>query len=111
MSPATDVIAGQFKQGQVMEQTFQMQPGKCYSALAVGAGIQNMHIRIVAVTPLPNVPGLSSVLAESKTKGANAAISPCYKWGSAILPVAINAKAIFTATAGQGIAAGRVYVK
>ena len=35
MQPATEVVAGQFQQGQVLEQQFQMTYGKCYGAIAV----------------------------------------------------------------------------
>jgi len=103
MQPLTEVVAGNFKQGQILEQTFQMHPGKCYAALAVGAGIQEMDIQFV---PLPDKP-IRHVLAQDSTKGSNASIN-CYKYSA---PIGVNVKAVYIATAGQGIAAGRVYVR
>lgn len=110
MQPLGDVIAGQFQAGQTLEQSFQMEPGKCYAALAVGAGISEMDIKFVAVTPIPGQP---PVLAQDQTQGSNASLGgkgKCFKW-SPIVPVAISAKAIYTAVAGSGVAAGRLYVK
>lgn len=109
MQPLTPVIAGQFKQGQFLEQQFQMENGKCYGAVAVGAGIQQIHIQFVALQPIPGVQ--NPVLAESKSSGAQAALGgggSCFKWS---FPLGINAKVIYTATAGEGLAAGRVYVR
>jgi hypothetical protein len=110
MQPATDIVAGQFQPGQTLEQSFQMNPGKCYGAIAVGMGPSEMDIKFVAVTPIP---GQSPVLAQDQTQGANASLGGrgnCWKY-QPFVPVAINVKAIYTAIAGQGIAAGRVYVK
>ena len=109
MKPLTEVIAAQFKPGQSMEQTVQLLAGKCYSALAVGAGISEMNIKLVALQPIPGVQ--NPVLATDKTTGSSAALGPagqCFKWS---LPIGVNAKVIYTAAAGQGVAAGRVYVK
>ena len=105
MQPVTDVVAGQFKQGQYLEAQFQMAQGKCYGAAAVGAGVSEMHIQIVALQPIPGIQ--NPVLAEDKTQGANASIN-CYKW---TLPIGVNAKAVFIAQGGEGVAAGRVYAK
>ena len=41
-------VAGQFKDGQTLEQAFQILPGKCYTVLAVGAGIAEMDIQLIA---------------------------------------------------------------
>jgi len=109
MQPATDVVAGQFQQGQVLEQQFQMTMGKCYGAVAVGAGINEMHIQFVALQPIPGVP--NPVLAEDKGTGSQAVLGGggnCFKWS---MPIGINVKVVYTAQAGAGIAAGRVYVK
>jgi hypothetical protein len=102
------VVAGQFQEGQSLESTFQMLPGKCYTVLAVGAGISEMDIALIALTPLP---GASPVLAQDTGQGASAVLGGrgnCYKWS---LPVGINAKMVLKATRGQGVAAGQLYVK
>ncbi len=110
MQPLTDPVAGNFQQGQYLEQPFQMEPGKCYAAVARGAsGVTEMDIRFVALTPMP---GVSPDLAEDSTTGPDAVLGgrgQCYHY---IIPgVGINAKAVYTVRTGSGIAAGRVYVK
>jgi hypothetical protein len=101
------VVAANFKEGQVLEQPFQMLPGKCYTVLAVGAGPQQIDLTIVAVTPLPG----SGVLAQAQGNGPNAALGGrgnCFRWNPPV-PVGINAKYVIRATRGQGIAAGQLY--
>jgi hypothetical protein len=102
------VVAGNFKEGQTLEQAFQMLPGRCYTILAVGAGIQQVDLSVIALTPIP---GGSSQLAQVSGNGSNASLGGrgnCYKWN---LPVGINAKYVIRATRGQGIAAGQLYTK
>jgi hypothetical protein len=102
------VVAGQFKEGQTLEQPIQILPGKCYAVLAVGAGIQEMDITLVATTPIPQA---TPILAQDQGSGASASLGgrgQCFKWG---LPFGINAKFVLKATRGQGVAAGQLYVK
>jgi len=101
-------IAGQFKEGQILEQPVQLLPNKCYTVLAVGAGISEMDITLIATTPIP---GASPVLAQDSGSGSNAALGgggQCYKWS---LPVGVNAKYVLKATRGEGVAAAQLYVK
>jgi hypothetical protein len=108
MAKEGPTVAGQFSEGQILEQQFQMLPGKCYTVLAVGAGIQEMDIQIFAVTPVPN---LNGALAQDSGSGASASLGGrgnCFKWQ---WPVGINAKYVLRATRGQGVAAGQLYVK
>jgi hypothetical protein len=101
-------IAGQFQEGQILEQPFQLTPGKCYTVLAVGAGIQETDLSIVALTPIP---GASPVLAQDSGTGNSASLGGkgnCFKWS---LLVGMNAKMIMKATRGSGIAAAQIYVK
>lgn len=109
MQPATELVAGQFQQGQTLEQQFQMAPNRCYAALAVGAGISEMHIQFIAMQPIPGVP--NPVLAEDKSSGNVGKLGTrgtCFRWQA---PFGVNAKVVYTAVAGSGIAAGRVYAK
>jgi hypothetical protein len=107
MAREGNLIAGNFKEGQTLEQAFQMLPGKCYTVLAVGAGITQVDLAIVAVTPIPQASG---VLAQ--TSGGNSAAlrgrGNCFRWD---LPVGINAKYVIRAARGQGVAAGQLYAK
>jgi hypothetical protein len=102
-----NIAAGNFLEGQTLEQPFMLNPGKCYTVLAVGAGITQVDLSIVAVTPIPQASGvLTSVSGTS-----NASLGGrgnCFKWE---LPVAINAKYVVRATHGQGLAAAQLYSK
>ncbi len=108
MAREGQVAAGQFKEGQTLEQPFQMLPNKCYSVLAVGAGVQEVDISIVAVTPIPQASG---VLAQDQGTGSSASLGGrgnCYKWS---FPFGINAKYVVKATRGQGVIASQLYSK
>ncbi|MBI4955655.1 MAG: hypothetical protein HY908_26790 [Myxococcales bacterium] len=109
MRETTPIVAANFQQGQTMDAPFQMMPGKCYTVISVGAGINEMDIKIVALQPIPGVQ--NPVLAQDNSQGSTAVLGGrgnCFKWS---WPFGMNAKAVFTATVGQGIAAGRVYEK
>jgi hypothetical protein len=102
------IIAGQFREGQTLEQPMQLSPNKCYSVLAVGAGPQEVDISIVAVTPIPST---SPVLASDSTNGPNASLGGrgnCYRWQA---PIGINAKYVVKSTRGMGIIAAQLYSK
>jgi len=103
------VLAGQFQEGQSLEQQVQLLPGKCYTVLSVGTGtITEMDIQLILLTP---VPGLSSVLAQDTGSGAKAELGAknnCFKWSA---PLGVNAKYVMKATRGSGVAAGQLYVK
>lgn len=102
------VIAGQFREGQTLEQPMQLAPNKCYTVLAVGAGPQEVDISIVAVTPIP---ASSPVLASDNTSGPNASLGGrgnCYRWQA---PIGINAKYVVKSTRGLGIIAAQLYSK
>ncbi len=102
-------FAGQFQQGQSLEQQIQMQPGKCYTVVAAGVPpIANVDLQIVPITPLP---GLMPVLAQDSDTGATAVIGAqknCYKWA---FPAPAPMKIIMTVSSGQGVAAAQVYEK
>ena len=91
-----------------MEQPVQMLPNKCYTVLAVGAGVAEVDIQLIALTPMP---GMSPTLAQDNGQGTSASLGGkgnCFKWG---WPVGINAKAVVKATRGSGIIAAQVYSK
>jgi hypothetical protein len=108
MTKEGPVVAGNFQQGQSLEAQIQLSPGKCYTVLAVGVGITEMDVSLVLATPLP---GMSPVLAQDSSTGATASLGGkgnCYKWSA---PLASPAKFVMVARAGQGVAAGQLYVK
>lgn len=112
-SPDGAAIAGNFQQGQTLEQTFTLQPGKCYTLIGASAGIGQLDAQFVAVTPLPGLnPNLGSATGKSGMAGSQVVLGPnnnCIKL--ALIPMAIQAKYIITASKGAGIAAAQLYVK
>ena len=108
MQPDGGAFAGQFQEGQSLEQPFNIQPGKCYSVVGVGVGIQELDIQIAA-QPVPNIP--PTTLAQDSTSGPNATLGGkgnCFKNP---LPVGGPAKVIMKATKGAGMAVAQIYVK
>jgi hypothetical protein len=97
------------QQGQQFETAVQLQPGKCYTVIAVGLPpVAEMNVQLIATTPIP---GMSPVLAEDQTTGPQGVLgkSPnCFRWP---LPLPGGAKAIATTAGGQGMAAFQVYEK
>ena len=104
-----NVLAGQFQEGQTLEQQIQLNTGKCYTVLSVGTGtISEMDIQLILLTP---VPGLSSVLAQDTGTGSKAVLGSknnCFRWSA---PIGVTAKYVMKATKGSGVAAGQLYVK
>ena len=99
---------GQFQEGQTHEVPLQLQVGKCYTVLAVGAGIQEVHIVLYAATPIP---GQFQELARDSGNGSQASLGGrgnCYRYP---WPIAAQGKYVMKATRGAGVAAGALYVK
>ncbi len=107
MQPDGPSFAGQFQQGQTLEQPFQIQPGKCYSVVGVGVGITELDVQIVLhQPPLPPY-----VAAQDQGTGPQAVLGGrgnCFKNP---LPVGGPAKVVMTATGGSGIAMAQIYSK
>lgn len=107
MQPDGPSFAGQFQQGQTLEQAFQIQPGKCYSVVGVGVGITELDVQIVLhQPPLPPY-----VAAQDQGTGPQAVLGgggQCFKNP---LPVGGPAKVVMKATGGSGIAMAQVYSK
>jgi hypothetical protein len=110
MQPEGSAFAGQFTEGQTLEQTFNAVPGKCYTAFAVGTGtITQLDLTAMTVSPSPAIPAIT--VAQSNTTGPQASIGGggnCVKYP---LPIGGPFKVVIKATHGQGIAVGRVYSK
>jgi hypothetical protein len=100
-------MAGQFQQGQVLEQAIQIQPGRCYTVVGVGIGITELDIELVlSQPPLPEY-----VAAADSSSGAQAILGGggnCFKNP---LPVGGPGKIRVKATGGSGIALAQVYSK
>lgn len=102
-------FAGQFQEGQTLEQPINISPGKCYTIVGIGIGVQELDIQLVA-QPAPTLPAV--VLAQDSTTGPSATLggkaSGCWKNPT---PLGGQGKVILKATKGAGLAAGQVFVK
>lgn len=106
-------VAGNFQQGQTIEQTFTMQPGKCYTVVAASVGITQLDISASLITPIP---GMAAQFGQASGKpgmaGSQAVLGAkanCLKL--ALIPMAVQAKFTVTASKGGGLAAAQLYVK
>jgi hypothetical protein len=108
MKPDSGAFAGQFQEGQTLEQPFNIQIGKCYTVIGASSGIVELHVQIVAQQPpLPAV-----VLAQDNGTGPQPVLggkgAGCWRNP---LPIAGPGKIILKATKGSGMAAAQVFVK
>jgi hypothetical protein len=107
--PEGTAFAGQFVEGQILEQPFNLLPGKCYTIVAASlGGVQELDVLLQGqVMPLP-----PTVLAQDNTTGPTAVLggkaAGCWKNP---VPMGMPAKIILRVTKGSGMAAARVYVK
>jgi hypothetical protein len=101
-------IAGNFQEGQTLESAFTFQPGKCYTVVAVGAGVSQIEVEMQYVTPLP---GLAPSIGKSTQKGPQASIGGKGNCLKPISPFPANAKFIVRAAKGAGVAAAQLYSK
>lgn len=108
MSPDGQAFAGQFQEGQTLEQSFNVQAGKCYTILAASAGaIQQLDVQLVAQqSPLPAVVLAQASGGTSATVGGKS--SGCFRNP---LPVGGPGTVILKATHGSGIAGAQIFVK
>jgi hypothetical protein len=109
MQPEGSAFAGNFQQGQTLEQSLQLEPGKCYTVVGAGGpGITELDVQIVA-QPAPIIP--PQVVAQDNQTGPNATLGGggnCFRNPS---PVGIPAKVVVTARTGGGIAVAQIYKK
>ena len=110
MTKEGELMAAQLQQGQSMEQLVLVQPGKCYTVVALGLPmIDDLGIILSPVIPIPGAPNLP--MAQSVDSGAQVAMAPtpnCYKH---VWPMPIQAKVIVTARSGSGQVGAQIYVK
>jgi hypothetical protein len=107
--PEGGPFAGQFQEGQSLEQPINIAAGKCYTIVATGMGVQQLDVQLVA-QPVPMLP--PQVLAQSQSQGPVATVggraAGCFKNP---LPFGGPAKIVMKATRGAGMAAAQVYSK
>src|SRR5207247_560196 len=69
MKPDGSAFAGQFNEGQTLEQQVMINAGKCYTIVAAGMGMSQLDIQLVAQAA-PNLPAVT--IAQSNTQGPTA---------------------------------------
>jgi hypothetical protein len=108
MSEAGGPFAGQFQQGQVLEQPFQIEGNTCYTVVAVSPlGITELDVQIVVNNP----PAPEFVAAQDNTTGPQAILGGGNNCWRNPFPVGGQAVVRMIATAGSGIAMAQVYKK
>jgi hypothetical protein len=109
MKPEGGAFAGNFTEGQTLEQPLNLDPGKCYAVVGVSLpGVQELDVKIVT-QPLPPLAPL--VLAQDSSTGPQAVVGgrgACFKNA---LPMPVTGKVILTVSKGAGIAGAQIYVK
>lgn len=107
--PAGATKVGLLGAGQQSELAATLQPGKCYTIVAVGLPpVAEVNVQLL---PATGVPGLDAVLAQDQGTGPQAILGKapnCYKWA---LPVAGPVRVVTTVAVGQGLVATQVYEK
>jgi hypothetical protein len=113
-APQGTLMAANFQQGQTLESpVFNMVPGKCYSVVAAGAGIQQLDITMLVVTPLPGVQAPFGTTDKKPTPFGSTAVlgakSNCVKL--ALAPFPMQVKFVVVAAKGAGLAAVQLLSK
>ena len=107
MAPVGSSFAGQFQQGQTLEQPVQLEPNKCYTVVGVGIGITELDIQLVVHQP----PAPAIALAQDQGAGPQAVLGgggQCFRY---LAPIGAPGKIVMTATGGSGLAMAQVYAK
>jgi hypothetical protein len=93
--------------GQSMEQTVTLQPGKCYTAIAIGLPpVAELNVQF-----LPAVVGLNVPLAQDTTTGPRAVLGKGKECFQPPLGVAGPVRVVTTAAAGNGLVGVQVFEK
>lgn len=107
--PVGRLVAGQFTQGQSLQEPVTLKPGACYTVVAIAAApVSELD---VALTPAIAIPGFNPTAAKDSETGLVATIGKkpsCFKWA---LPAAGSMTLTVTVVGGQGVAAAQVYEK
>ena len=106
-----DIIGGSLQEGQIVEQTIMLNPGKCYTVIAQGLPmVQEVSITLSATAPIPGSPALP-IAGSTGTPGTLAVLgdSPnCFKY---LVPIPAMGKVTVKVVRGSGAVGAQVYVK
>lgn len=106
MQPDGPAFAGNFQQGQYLEQPIQLQPGKCYAVVGVGVlAVAELDLEIVADQP----PAPPVTIAQDSTTGPQAVVGGRNNCVRNPFPMGGPAKVIMRVTSGSGIGMAQVF--
>ena len=102
-----------FQQGQTIEEAFTMQPGKCYTIIAAGVGVQQIDATAAITTPMPGfqLPPFGSAQGKATPQGSQVVLGPKASCIKTVSPFPVQAKYVITAARGAGIVTAQLYVK
>jgi len=104
-------VGGTFKQGDTMHLALVLQPGRCYTIVAIGRGITELDLELM-VEPGPMGIALPpTMLARDNSTGPSAVIGPGTSCFKNPMPVPLGAIAVVRATTGAGTAVAQAFVK
>ena len=89
----------------MLEQALTLQPGRCYSVVGIGIGIEELDVEIVVHQP----PAPEFVAAQDQGTGPQATLGGGQSCFKNPLPIAGPAKVRVRATKGAGMALAQVY--
>ena len=105
-----DLIASKLAPGQVLEQEFRLQPGRCYTLIAVGGeGVQELDASFETLGP---VRSKSTVLIADVLTGTTAVVGPgaaCFAWKPDL--AATPAKFVLRVRGGDGVVVSQLYAR
>lgn len=108
MQQEGDLIATKLAPGQLFEQEFRLQPGRCYTLVAVaGDGIAELDATFETFGPARSK---TEILASDAATGTTAVIgggAACFPWKPEQSPIA--AKFVLRAGQGSGVAVSQLY--
>jgi hypothetical protein len=104
-----DLIAGRIAPGQVVEQEFRLEPGRCYTLVAVGGeGVRELDATLERLAP---VRGKSAVLASDTRTGGVAVVGAgddCLRWGER---AAVAGRFVLRVRDGEGVVVSQLYAR
>ena len=105
-----DLIASKLAPGQVLEQEFRLQPGRCYTLIAVGGeGVTELDASFETLGP---VRSKSTVLAADPLTGTTAVVgagAACFAWQADLN--ATPAKFVLRVRGGGGVVVSQLYAR
>ena len=105
-----DLIASKLAPGQVLEQEFRLQPGRCYTLVAVGGdGVRELDATFETFGPARSN---TEVLASDTSTGTSAVVGgggTCFPWAPEA--TALAAKFVLRVRDGSGVVVSQLYAR